>query len=96
MKMARPDKSKVVSVLLAVFFSFWAWLYTYKFDVNKFWIGASVNLFSLLFLMNLFGADLIPLGFIGTLGIYVWAIVDTSMKEEKLLEKYWSLKVKYI
>ena len=46
--------------------------------------------------MNLFGADLIPLGFLGPLGIYVWAIVDTSMKEQKLLEKYWSLKVKYI
>lgn len=92
----KPDKSKVVSVLLAVLFSFWSWLYTYKLDVNKFWIGASVNLFSLLFLMNMFGVFLIPLGYLGLLGVWIWTIVDTSIKEDKLLEKYWSLKVKYI
>ena len=31
-------KSKTVSLLLAVFFGFWSWLYTYKKDLIKFWI----------------------------------------------------------
>lgn len=33
-----PLKSKTVSVVLAVFFGFWSWLYTYRKDQIKFWI----------------------------------------------------------
>ena len=32
------SKSKTVSVVLAVFFGFWSWLYTYRRDQIKFWI----------------------------------------------------------
>jgi predicted amidophosphoribosyltransferase len=35
----RSGKSKVASVLLAVFLGFWTWLYTYKKDGWKFWVG---------------------------------------------------------
>ena len=35
---AASPKSKTVSVVLAVFFGFWSWLYTYKKDFIKFWI----------------------------------------------------------
>jgi len=35
---ASPPKSKTVSVVLAVFFGFWSWLYTYRRDQIKFWI----------------------------------------------------------
>jgi hypothetical protein len=36
-------KSKVASILLAVFLGFWTWLYTYKLDGWKFWVGLGAN-----------------------------------------------------
>jgi hypothetical protein len=36
-------KNKVVAILLAVFFSFWSWLYTYGKNAKKFWISMGVN-----------------------------------------------------
>lgn len=36
------SKNKLASILLAVFLGFWTWLYTYKRDVKKFWIGLSI------------------------------------------------------
>jgi hypothetical protein len=36
-------KNKVVAILLAVFFGFWAWLYTYGKNAKKFWISMGVN-----------------------------------------------------
>ena len=35
-------KSKTTAILLAVFLSFWTWLYTYKRNSKKFWIGLAV------------------------------------------------------
>lgn len=35
-------RSKVVAILLAVFFGPWTWLYTYARDKTKFWIGIGV------------------------------------------------------
>jgi len=37
-------KSKTAAILLAVFLSFWTWLYTYRRDAWKFWTGLAVNL----------------------------------------------------
>lgn len=47
---AATSKSKTVSVVLAVFFGFWSWLYTYKKDQLKFWIffGLWITLFLVL------------------------------------------------
>lgn len=36
-------KSKGVAVVLAIFFSFWAWLYTYGKNSGKFWIVFIIN-----------------------------------------------------
>jgi hypothetical protein len=35
-------KSKGTAIVLAVFFGFWSWLYTYKRDYKKFWIYVSI------------------------------------------------------
>jgi hypothetical protein len=43
MEGATTPKNKVVAILLAVFFSFWAWLYTYGKNAKKFWISMGVN-----------------------------------------------------
>lgn len=39
---SRTGKSKVASILLAVFLSFWTWIYTYKKDGWKFWVGLAL------------------------------------------------------
>jgi len=39
-----PRKEQVVSVVLAIFFSFFAWLYTYKRDAWKFWVGLVLSI----------------------------------------------------
>ncbi len=38
-----PGRSKLPAVLLAVFLSFWAWLYTYRRNARKFWIGLTAH-----------------------------------------------------
>ena len=42
-KPPRP-KSKTAAVLLAVFLSFWTWVYTYRKNTWKFWVGLVVSL----------------------------------------------------
>ena len=42
-------KSKSTAIVLAVFFSFWSWLYTYRKNLIKFWFILALNLiFSIL------------------------------------------------
>lgn len=36
-EVVKKGKERVASILLAVFLSFWTWLYTYKKDAWKFW-----------------------------------------------------------
>jgi hypothetical protein len=45
-------KKKWVALVLAFFFSFWAWIYTYKRSYIKFWIVSCITivLFSIIFL----------------------------------------------
>ena len=65
-------KSKTASVLLAVFLSFWTWLYTYKKDAWKFWVGLGVSI----------------LIFVVAIGIWVWAIVDVAVKNDEWYRSY--------
>jgi uncharacterized membrane protein YvbJ len=48
-------KSKVVSILLAVFLGVWTWLYTYKKDGWKFWVGIGIGLVSGILYVVFFG-----------------------------------------
>jgi len=43
---AARRKSKNIAVLLAVSLSWWTWLYTYKKDAWKFWLGLAAGTFS--------------------------------------------------
>ena len=61
-------KSRTTAILLAVFLSFWTWLYTYKQDSWKFWVALGVNLL-------LWWTLVIPIG------IWIWAIVDQCRKK---------------
>lgn len=80
-----PDKSKTVSVLLAVFLSYWSWLYTYKLDAWKFWTGLGISVITLLFFWLIF-----PLFF--GLAVWVWVIIDVAIKDDNIYNNYQSIK----
>jgi zinc-ribbon domain len=78
---AGAPRSKGVAILLAVFLGGWTWLYTYKRDAKKFWIG---------FGMAVVGAILaiIFIGYLFFLAIWIWAIVDTAGKSDSWYATY--------
>ena len=77
----RPSKSrnypaakrKSIAILLAIFFAFWTWLYTYKKDSRKFWINLGVSIVT-------FGLWVIV--------AWIWAIIDTALKPAEFYRKY--------
>jgi RNA polymerase subunit RPABC4/transcription elongation factor Spt4 len=69
-------KTKKTAVLFAVFLSFWTWLYTYKLNTWKFWVGLGVSVVGL------------QLYFIPSLAIWVWAIVDVATKPDSCFADY--------
>lgn len=75
-------KDKTVAILLAVFLSWWTWLYTYQQDSTKFWVGLGVGIFGTLMLL-VFG-----LGFFILLGLWIWAIVDVAIRPEEWYRSY--------
>ena len=73
--------SKGAAVLLAVFLSFWTWLYTYKTDAAKFWIGLVVGLIGGILTVVL-------VGWIIIFGVWLWAIIDAATKPEQWYQQY--------
>lgn len=78
---ASIQKSKTAAVLLAVFLSYWAWLYTYKTDAWKFWVGLGVSVL-IGWTTILFG------GYFVLLAISIWAIIDVAVKPAAFYENY--------
>ena len=70
-------KSKTIAVILAIIFGFWAWLYTYREDYVKFWIGlvASLAGFSLFYIPNFI--------------VWISAIIDTIRKDNDFYYDYY-------
>ena len=68
-------KEKSVAVILAVFLSYWSWLYTYKQDAVKFWIGLIISCIGIFML------------FIPNVIVWLWAIIDQSTKDFKKINK---------
>ena len=48
-------KSKTTAVLLAVFLGFWSWLYTFKVDKSKFFIGLVLYVVTTIFIISWLG-----------------------------------------
>lgn len=72
---SRPgSKNKVASVVLAVLFGFFAWLYTYEKDKSKFWINL--------------GLTIITLGIWGVTVGWLWPIIDLAIKPNEFFENY--------
>jgi hypothetical protein len=68
-------KDKTVAILLAVFLSFWSWLYTYQRDKQKFWTGLVLGFGSAVLSFLIFPL-VIPFG------IWIWAIIDVCRKPD--------------
>ena len=71
----RQARSKTTGVLLAIFFSAFTWLYTYKDDYWKFWIGV-IAAFSLAITL------VVPLF------VWLWAVIDRSCTPKEQYESY--------
>lgn len=77
---AGSPKSKGLAIILAVFLAPWTWLYTYKRDSTKFWIGIVGS---------------VVLAFVPVIGwiialvfIRLWAIIDVAMKPDSYYQNF--------
>ena len=61
-------KSKTTAILLAVFLTFWTWLYTYKVDSWKFWLNLVLSVLTVGFWLFV---------------AWVWAIIDTAIRSDE-------------
>lgn len=92
-------KDKTVAVVLAVFLSGWAWLYTYRFNAAKFWIYIGGSFFLVLtgsvsFAASLDAYDSVPayavLAFVYfvSFAFWLWAVIDSATKPREYYENY--------
>ena len=61
-------KQKTTAVLLAVFLTFWTWIYTYKVDAWKFWLNLVLSC--------------LTVGFWAILVAWPWAIIDAARRKD--------------
>lgn len=98
-KIMSQGKSKVVSILLAVFLTFFTWIYTYKKDGWKFWIGLVLSalpgfiaaIFLVFYISNvpwLPDDILIFLSSALPMTIWAWAIIDSAIKRRVWYNNY--------
>ena len=86
MDIVKSNKTKTTAVVLAILFSFFAWLYTYKKNGSKFWITIAVFVF--LFAMYM-GIDLMVVPLVmWSIGVYIWSIVDSATKPNTYYNEY--------
>jgi len=74
-------KDKSIAVLLAVFLMAWTWLYTYKRDSVKFWIGGVLGLIGI-------ATSWLVIGFFLLVGVWLWAIIDTAVKPAAYYQRF--------
>jgi uncharacterized membrane protein len=73
--------SKGAAILLAVFLTFWTWLYTYKRDAAKFWVGLGLSILGAIL-------TIVLVGFLILFGVWLWAVTDTATKSEYWYQQY--------
>jgi uncharacterized membrane protein YvbJ len=83
----KGSREKSIAVIMAVFLSSWAYLYTYKYDANKFWISTiagiapfivSVSAFSVYEISNDYDVYTAA-NAIGTMFSVVWVIASLAI-----------------
>ncbi|MBA7680782.1 hypothetical protein ES703_89103 [subsurface metagenome] len=97
-------KNRTAAVVLAVFFNYLSWLYTYKRSRIKFWIALSISMiWNFLYFVSIFGtiSDKQSINYYfanyGTwawlasffgIGVWIWAIIDNATKPNSFYENY--------
>ena len=74
-------RSKRIALVLAFFFSFWTWCYTYRKDRMKFWVALGLDTLGVL----------LPhagIGFVVLTGVWIWAMVDAALKPANWYRRY--------
>ena len=67
------SKDKTIALLLAIFLSFWTWIYTYEKDSWKFWLNLALTI--------------VTVGFWGVVA-EIWAIIDVAVKPDSFYINY--------
>lgn len=95
-------KSKTTAVVLSIFFSFWSWLYTYKRNAWKFWLGIFLVVPAVVGYISLFiyelnswswGADywFAPAFYLCLaipVVVWLWAIIDNAVRGSEFYKQY--------
>jgi len=84
--MARKEQSKhkEVSIVLAVFLSFWTWLYTAEKDWWKFVVGLVIGIGAAVLIVYLNMESLFAINY----AVWIWAIVDVSINKDEWYRSY--------
>jgi uncharacterized C2H2 Zn-finger protein len=88
--MKEQSKNKEVSLVLAVFLSFWTWLYTVEKDWWKFVVGLVVGIGVAILVFYLEEKVSVPFILLPALNcaVWIWAIVDVSIKKDEWYRSY--------
>lgn len=96
-------KSKTTAVVMALFLSFWSWLYTYQKDARKFWLGAiviAIDIVAYVIVLTVAGNAPIEstlssvykavtiIGLIIIVAVWVWAFLDAVIKTDEWYRAY--------
>jgi uncharacterized membrane protein len=79
--MLGTPKDKAAAVLLAVFLAPWNWLYTYKRDAAKFWVG-------LVLVIVGFVLTIVIIGFFMIFAVWLWAVIDAATKPDTFYRQF--------
>ena len=88
--MKEESKNKEVSLLLAIFLSFWTWLYTVEKDWWKFVVGLVVGIGGAFLVFYLEETVSVPFIVLPALNcaVWIWAIVDVAIKKNEWYRSY--------
>jgi len=82
------NKTKMSAVLIAIFLGIFVWIYTIKKSAPKFIVGFFVpfGIFSIYLMTDLI--FFMWLFFLAGFAMWLWALIDTSIKPESFFENY--------
>ena len=83
-QVTKPGKSKPLAVTLAVFFGYWSWLYTSRYDAWKFFLGLVTHIVVII----------VGVGIFAVVGVAVWlamivvAIINQASRNNQFFDSY--------
>lgn len=75
----QPSKSRAIAVVLAVFFSFWSFLYTYRRARWKFWLGLGLDGFTFALSLGTRVGAISAVWLATSFAVWLWSVIDRSV-----------------